>query len=71
MTDAPHAYTGKLYRGTEPDTVRGWIVDQLGARIELSGVRDPRPGSMGGGGYLLVGRVTLPAHLEVEGMDTP
>jgi hypothetical protein len=29
-------------------------------------VRDPR-----GGGYLLVGRVVLPAHLEVDGLDTP
>jgi hypothetical protein len=66
MTDAPHAYTGKLHKGEQPDTVRGWLVDAMGTRLELSGVRDPR-----GGGYLLVGRVVLPAHLAVEGMDTP
>ncbi|HEY2616452.1 MAG TPA: hypothetical protein VGI78_03865 [Acetobacteraceae bacterium] len=66
MTDAPHAYTGKLYRGSDEGTVRGFLVDTMGTRLELSGVRDPR-----GGGYLLVGRVVLPAHLEVDGLDTP
>jgi hypothetical protein len=69
MTDAPPdaAYTGALRRGIEPGTVRGFLVDRLGTRIEITGTKDPRPGH----GYLLIGTVRLPAHLEVEGLDTP
>lgn len=56
--DAPlpanaQAMTGKLYRGETEGEVRGWLFDhRTNARVEFTGVRDPR-----GNGYLLAGRV--------------
>lgn len=45
--------TGKLYRGETEGEVRGWLFDhRTNARVEFTGVRDPR-----GNGYLLAGRV--------------
>jgi hypothetical protein len=66
MTDAPPTYTGKLSRGGQNETVVGFLVDTMGSRIEISGFKDPR-----GGGYLLIGKVTLPAHLAVPLVDEP
>lgn len=47
------AFTGKLMKGAEEGSVRGWLYDhKTGLRIEFNGAKDPRPG----GGYLLVGK---------------
>lgn len=54
---AVQAFTGKLMKGAEEGSVRGWLYDhKTGLRIEFSGAKDPRPQGSRGGGYLLVGR---------------
>ena len=50
-------YTGRL-RSDGQGGVVGWIVDRLGARVALVGVRDTA-----GGGYLLSGTVEIPEFL--------
>jgi len=63
----PREYTGKLYRGEHEGTVRGWLVDRLGSRIEFDGTKDPRPQK---GGYIIIGRlVAMPDHLRLPGLD--
>jgi len=55
-----HEYTGKLHKGKQEGTVRGWLIDVLGCRIEFDGTRDPR-----GNGYLIVGKVvSMPEYLK-------
>lgn len=47
------AFTGKLMKGTEEGSVRGWLFDhKTGFRIEFNGAKDPRPQ----GRYLLAGK---------------
>lgn len=47
-------WTGKVFRGTQAGTVRGFIYNHhSGRRVEFTGTKDPRPS----GGYLLVGSV--------------
>jgi hypothetical protein len=62
-----HEYTGKLYRGEHEGSVRGWLIDRMGTRIEFNGVKDPRPDK---GGYILIGKVGhMPGHLHIHGED--
>jgi hypothetical protein len=50
-------YTGRI-RAAGKDKIRGWMVDRLGCRIVIEGVRDTA-----GGGYLLTGTVDIPGWL--------
>ena len=58
MTDPPksHEYTGEIRRAdAEGMQIVGFLVDQLGYRIELRGNKDPRRGH----GYFLYGYMAL------------
>jgi hypothetical protein len=63
MTEFTADYTGRL-RSDGNGGVVGWIVDRLGARVVLTGVRDPH-----GGGYLLSGEVQIPEFLKQPAID--
>jgi hypothetical protein len=66
MTAAPQ-YTGTLTKGTEPNTVVGFIADPFGWRIELRGTLDPATRE-----YRLEGRLgPTPAALHIATIDGP
>lgn len=68
FADNANEFTGKLYRGEHDGTVRGWLIDRMGFRIEFGGFKDPRPRA--GGGYIIIGRLAhIPEHLRQEAID--
>ena len=71
MSETPKApkgeWAGKLVRGDEPGTVTGWLVDEWGWVIPLTGTRDVE-----GGGYILKGVLgPAPEALRIPIVDDP
>lgn len=63
-----HDYTGEIRRANEDGSqIEGFLIDRLGARIVITGHKDPRRGH----GYFVLGRVELPEHLKQPVDDEP